>query len=77
MGEYLQVSIIVPPPKEGMKPRWLKVGAAFPNKLGGYSLKLDCPITIVPGMTDIVLAPPFDKNKTQPQERTVNEDVNW
>lgn len=54
--DYLKISIVTPDRKDPAKKRWVKVGAAFPNKLGGYNLVLDMPITVIPGVCDLVLA---------------------
>lgn len=43
------------------KNRWTKVGAAFSTKTGGWSIKLDLPVVIVPGVSDLVLAVPKAK----------------
>ena len=43
------------------KNRWTKVGAAFPTKTGGWSIKFDMPVVIVPGVADLVLAVPKPK----------------
>lgn len=43
------------------KNRWTKVGAAFATKSGGWTLKIDMPIVLVPGMADLVLAIPKPK----------------
>jgi hypothetical protein len=43
------------------KSRFTRVGAAFPTKNGGWSLKFDMPVTVVPGMADLVMFPPKPK----------------
>ncbi len=66
MSDYLTVSLVSKDQKHpDKKPRWSKVGAAFPNKLGGYNIVLDHSICIVPGVTDLVIATPLQKDGGQ------------
>lgn len=45
--------------KDGQeKSRYTRVGALFPTKNNGYSLKLDMPVVVVPGQSDLVFFPP-------------------
>jgi hypothetical protein len=43
------------------KTRYIKVGALFPTKNGGFSLRTDIPVTVVPGVADLVFFPPKPK----------------
>jgi hypothetical protein len=43
------------------KSRYARCGALFPTKNGGWSLKLDFPIVVVPGQSDLVFFPPKPK----------------
>lgn len=47
------------------KNRYQKVGAAFPmkNGSGGFSIKLDHAICVVPGVTELVLFAPKAKDE--------------
>jgi hypothetical protein len=62
--ERLEVNLVTAKERNGeKKSRWTRVGAAFPNKTGGYSLVLDHAIAAVPGVTDIVLSVPKPKDE--------------
>jgi hypothetical protein len=48
--------------KQGeQKTRYTRVGAAFPTKNGGWSVKPDMPFVVVPGQSDLVLFIPKPK----------------
>jgi hypothetical protein len=64
MAERLDVLVATKYEQNGeSKSRFTRVGAAFPTKNGGWSLKFDMPVTVVPGMADLVLFPPKPKNE--------------
>ena len=41
MADFQDVCYVVPSPKPGSKDRWVRVGVAFPNKLGGLNISID------------------------------------
>ena len=44
--------------------KWTRVGAAFAvEKFNGWSVKLDLPIVLIPGVSDLVLAEPKPKDE--------------
>jgi hypothetical protein len=59
--DYLTVSLVTKD-RDG-KPRWTKVGAAFPNKLGGFNLRLDHDV-IISDRTELVLAKPKEREES-------------
>lgn len=62
MSERLDVLIASKYQQNGQeKTRYQRVGAAFPTKNGGWSVKFDAPTVIVPGMADLVMFPPKPK----------------
>jgi hypothetical protein len=44
------------------KSRWNRIGAAFPNKLGGFNVKVDA-LQIIGGINELVLVPPKEKTE--------------
>lgn len=66
MADRLDVLVVTKYQKDGEeKSRFTRVGAAFATKNGGWSVKLDGPTVIVPGVNDLVLFPPKPKNEDQ------------
>lgn len=64
MSERLDVLIATKYQKDGQeKTRYQRVGAAFSTKNGGWSVKFDAPTVVVPGISDLVLFPPREKNE--------------
>lgn len=62
--EYLEVHVTIPYTDKNTgnkKSKWNRAGAAFPNKLGGYNIVFDGPVTIVPGLNELLLAAPRPK----------------
>lgn len=55
MADYLVVNV-VREDAQGKK-RWNRVGVAFPNKLGGFNVKMDVPVAAM----EYVIAPPLEK----------------
>ena len=62
MSERLDVCIVTKyQDKQGNeKSRWQRIGAAFPNKLGGWNVKVDA-MSIIGGTNELVLVPPKEK----------------
>lgn len=46
--------------KEGS--RWLNIGVAFTNRLGGWNVKADHPLTLIPGVSELVLCEPRERD---------------
>jgi hypothetical protein len=64
MAERLEVLVVTKYEKNGeSKSRFSRAGAAFPTKNGGWSLKFDGPVVIVPGVNDLVLFPPREQGQ--------------
>lgn len=64
MADRLDVLVVTKYQKNGEeKSRYAKVGAAFSTKNGGWSVKFDGPTVIVPGISDLVLFPPREKDE--------------
>lgn len=62
MADRLEVLVVTKYEKNGeSKSRYQRAGAAFSTKNGGWSIKLDGPIVIVPGVNDLVLFPPREQ----------------
>jgi hypothetical protein len=64
MAERLDVLVVTKYQMNGEeKSRFSRAGAAFSTKNGGWSLKFDGPVVIVPGVNDLVLFPPKPKGE--------------
>lgn len=63
MAERLDVLVVTKYQQNGEeKSRFSRCGAAFSTKNGGWSLKFDGPVVIVPGVNDLVMFPPKPKD---------------